>query len=259
MSYKLTKFGGVSLPGYNRESGLDTAPPLDGFVGTVLGGYDGYGTDEAPSSTPYTLTVRAVLSEETDAGQRAAIDGLRALSRTRGQLVRQADDDASEQWATARLENMVHRRITGINGYQVLEFTWLVESQWHGVEGTFSVSLGSSPYALAVENPGNRTVTDAILTITAGDAPITSVTITTTNGTHLVWTGTLAATKQLVFDSGAKSITNDGVNAYSGFGYGASHSIDDWLRLAGSMDISISYVGGGTGAIVGIAFYEGWK
>jgi hypothetical protein len=259
MSYKLTKFGGVSLPGYNRESGLDTAPPLDGFVGTVLGGYDGYGTDEAPASTPYTLTARAILSEETDAGQRAAIDGLRALARTRGQLVRQADDDSSEQWATARLEAMIHRRITGVNGYQVLEFTWLVESQWHGAEGTLSVSLGSSPYAFAVENPGNRTVTDAILTITAGDAPITSVNITTTNGTDLVWAGTLAATKQLVINCGSKGITNDGVNAYGGFSYGVAHSIDDWLRIAGSMDISITYIGGGAGPTVGIEFYEGWK
>lgn len=259
MSYKLTKFGGVNLPGYNRESGLDTAPPLDGFVGTVLGGYDGYGTDEAPSNTPYTLTVRAVLSEETDAGQRAAIDGLRALARTRGSLIRQADDDDSEQWATARLENIAHRRITGVNGYQVLEFSWLVESQWRGAEGTFSVSLGSSPYALAVENPGNRTVTDAILTITAGDGPMTMVTITTANGTHLIWTGTLAATKQLVFNCGSKSITNDGVNAYSGLSYGVGHRIDDWLRLAGSMDITITYTGSSVDATVGIEFYEGWK
>lgn len=259
MSYKLTKFGGVNLPQYNRESGLDTAPPNDGFVAAILGGYDSYGINEAPGRPPYTLTARGIVSEETDAGQRAKIDGLRALARTRGQIIRQADDDDSEQWATARLQAISHRRITGVNGYQVLEFSWLVESEWYGEELSDSVSLGSSPFTLSVENPGNRAITDAVITITAGGDPITAVTITTTNGTHLVWTGTLGANDALVFDCGAKSVTNDGANAYSGLSYGENHSIDDWLRIIGAMDIVITYTGSSVDATVGIEFYEGWK
>lgn len=259
MSYKLTTFAGVSLPGYNRESGLDPAPPTDGFANVILGGYDSYGTDEAPSRTPYTLTMRGIVSLETDADQRAAIDGLRALTRTRGQLVRQADDDDSEQWVTARLQGVTHRRITGINGYQTLEFSWLVESEWHGAAGDASDDLDGSPVTFAVENAGNRAVTDAVITVTAGDAALTAVTFTTTNGTHLVWTGTLAAGDELIFDCGAKAITNDGANAYSGLSYGASHTIDDWLRIVGAMSITVAYTGGGSGATVDIAFYEGWK
>lgn len=259
MSYKLTEFDGVALPSYNRESGLDTAPPLNGFVGTVLGGYDSYRSDMAPAAVPFQLTVRGIVSLETDADQRAAIDGLRATSRRRGRLFRQADDDDSEQWCYARLEQIPHRRITGVNGYQMLEMTFLVESEWYGESVVNTVSLGSSPYAFAVENAGNRMVNDAILTVTAGDATMTAVTITTTNGTHLVWTGTLAAGDDLIINSGSKSITNDGANAYSGLTYGASHTIDDWLRIEGSMNITIAYVGGGADAEVGIAFYEGWK
>ncbi len=259
MSYKLISFDGVDLPSYNRESGLDTAPPLDGFVGTVLGGYDSYGSDMAPASTPFSLNVRGIVSLETDADQRAAIDGLRATSRRRGRLFRQADDDDSEQWCYARLQQIAHRRITGVNGYQVLELSWLVESEWYGESIVSSVSLGSSPYAFAVENGGNRMVSDAILTVTAGDVAMTAVTITTTNGTHLVWAGTLAAGDQLIFNCGSKSITNDGANAYSGLTYGAGHTIDDWLRVEGGMNITITYTGGGAGATVAIAFYEGWK
>lgn len=258
MSYKLISFDGVDLPGYNRESGLDTAPPLDGFIGTVLGGYDSYQSDMAPMATPYPLTVRGIVSAETDADQRAAIDGLRALSRRRGQLVRQADDDDSEQVCYARLQQLAHRRITGVNGYQVLELAFLIESGWEEERPNQLENLASSPHTLSVENAGNRMVSNAVITLHADSASLTAVTLTTTNGTHLVWTGTVLAGDNLVIDCGAKSVTNDGANAYSGLSYGASHSIDDWLRIEGSMDITITYTGGGTSPTVTIAYNDGW-
>lgn len=258
MSYKLTEFDGVLLPSYNRESGLDTAPPLDGAVSTVLGGYDSYQTDMAPMATPYPLTVRGIVSAETDADQRAAIDGLRAVSRRRGQLIRVADDDDSEQFCYARLQQIAHRRITGVNGYQVLELVFLIESGWVEERPIQQEFLGGSPHVLAVENAGNRMVADAVLTVSADDANLTALTITTTNGTHLVWTGTLLAGDDLVLDCGAKAITNDGANAYSGLTYGAGHVIDDWLRIEGSMDITLTYTGGGASPEVTIAYNDGW-
>lgn len=258
MSYKLTTFNNVALPGYNRESALDTAPGLDGFIGTVLGGYDSYRSDMAPMATPYTLTVRGIVSMETDADQRAAVDGLRALGRRRAALIREADDDESEQFCYARLQQVNHRRITGVNGYQVLELAFLIESGWYEENDVQNENLSGSPFSLVVENAGNRMVNDAILTVTAGDAAITAVTITTLNGTHLIWTGTLAAGDELEFDCGAKGITNDGANAYSGLSYGSNHEIDDWLRIEGSMTITITYTGGGTGPTCSIAFNDGW-
>ncbi|HMR01773.1 MAG TPA: hypothetical protein PKA43_00215 [Candidatus Competibacter phosphatis] len=258
MSYKLTEFDGVSLPSYNRESGLDTAPPLDGFVATVMGGYDSYQTDIAPMATPYPLSVRGIVSAETDADQRAAIDGLRALGRRRGQLIRVAEDDDSEQFCYARLQQIAHRRIAGINGYQVLELVFLIESGWYEERPSQQEVMSSSPHTLSVENAGNRMVADAVLTVSADDANLTAVTLTTTNGTHLVWTGTVLAGDDLVIDCGAKSVTNDGANAYSGLSYGANHSIDDWLRVEGEMDITIAYTGGGTSPTVTIAYNDGW-
>lgn len=258
MSYKLTTFNNVDLPAYNRESGLDTAPGLDGIVATVLGGYDSWQSDIAPLATPYPLTVRGIVSAETDADQRAAIDALRACSRRRATLVRVADDDESEHWCYARLGQIGHRRITGVNGYQVLELGFIVESGWLEDKAIQYATLTGSPYLLAVENAGNRMVNDAILVITAGSAAITAVTLTTSNGTHLVWTGTLAIGDELEFDMGAKSLTNDGANAYSGLSYGASHEIDDWLRIEGEMNITITYTGGGTGSTCSIAFNHGW-
>ena len=258
MSYKLISFDNVDLPGYNRESGLDTAPPLDAFIGTVLGGYDSYQSDMAPMATPYTLTVRGLVSMETDADQRAAVDGLRATSRRRGLLVRQADDDDTEHFCYARLQQIAHRRITGVNGYQVLDLSFLVESGWEEERLAMLEALAASPHTLSVENAGNRMVSNAILTVSADDASLTAVTLTTTNGTHLVWTGTVTAGNDLVFDCGAKSITNNGANAYSGLSYGAGHTIDDWLRIEGNMDITITYTGGGAGPAVTIVYNDGW-
>lgn len=258
MSYKLIEFDGVDLPSYNRESGLDTAPGLDGFVNTVLGGYDSYQSDMAPMAIPYTLTVRGIVSLETDADQRAAIDGLRALGRRRGQLVRQADDDDSEHVCYARLQQLAHRRITGVNGYQVLELAFLIEGGWEEERPNQLEFLAPSPHTLSVENAGNRMISNAVITLHADSASLTAVTLTTTNGTHLVWTGTVLAGDNLIFDCGAKSITNDGANAYSGLSYGAGHTIDDWLRIEGSMDITITYTGGGTSPTVTIAYNDGW-
>lgn len=258
MSYKLTTFNSVDLPGYNRESGLDTAPGLDGFIGTVLGGYDSYQSDMAPMATPYTLSVRGIVSMETDADQRSAIDGLRALGRRRAQLIRQADDDDSQHFCYARLQQIGHRRITGVNGYQVLELAFLIESGWEEARPNQLENLSSSPHTLSVENAGNRMVSNAIITIHAGTSNLTAATLTTTNGTHLVWTGTLLAGDDLVINCGAKSITNDSANAYSGLTYGAGHTIDDWVRIEGTMNITITYTGGGTGATVTIAYNDGW-
>lgn len=258
MSYKLLTFDGLTLPEYNRESGLDTGPSQPGFIATINGGFDVYGAGVAPVNTPFAATMRGILSEETDAGQRTIIDALRAKARTRGKLVRQADDDDSLQWAWARLSVVGHRRVYNNRGYQTLEFAWQMESEWYADRDDQTETMDGSPYTLSVENEGNRTVANAVLTITADDANLTAVTIETTNGTHLIWAGTLLAGDDLVIDCGAKSIRNDGANAYSGLSYGSGHTIDDWLRIIGAMDITITYTGGGTDPAVTIAYNDGW-
>ncbi|MEZ4684150.1 MAG: hypothetical protein R2932_59065 [Caldilineaceae bacterium] len=257
MSYKLTSFDQLTLPTYNRESGIDTGPSQPGYLPTVNGSFDVYGADVAPVNTPFAATLRCIVSEETDAGQRAAIDALRAKARTRGKLVRQSDDTATH-WAWARLSNVQYRRPYSNRGYQILDFTWSLESEWYADRIDQEETLDGSPFTLSVENEGNRAVTNAIITITSDDASLTAVTLTTTNGTHLIWTGTVTAGNDLVIDCGAKSIKNNGANAYSGLSYGGNHSIDDWLRIVGAMDITITYTGGGSAPTVTIAYNDGW-
>jgi hypothetical protein len=258
MSYKLITFDDLTLPAYNRESGLDTGPSQPGFVPTITGGFDVYGAGVAPVNTPFSATLRAIVSEETDAAQRAAIDGLRAKARVRGKLVRQADDDLTTQWAWARLQQVSQRRVYANRGYQILEFTWAMESEWYQDKDSVLETLDGSPHAVTVENAGNRPVNNALVMVTADSASLTAVTITTTNGTHLIWTGTVLAGNSVVFDCGAKSVKNNTVNAYAGLSYGAGHTIDEWLRIEGQMDITITYTGGGTAPAVTIASADGW-
>jgi len=257
MSYKFTSFDQVTLPGYNRESGNDTGPSQPGFIPTVAGSFDVYGSDVAPVNTPFGATLRCILSEETDAGQRAAIDGLRAKARVRGKLVRQSDD-AATHYAWARLSTVQIRRVYSNRGYQIIDFAWSLESEWYEEKSDVDDTLDGSPFALSVENEGNRAVTNAVMTISADDANLTAVTLTTTNGTHLIWSGTVTTGNDLVFDFGAKSITNNAVDAYSGLTYGGNHTIDDWLRIVGAMDITITYTGGGASPTVSISFDDGW-
>lgn len=259
MSYRLTTFDGVNLPTYNKESGLDAAPALPGFVSTVAGAFDSYGVDLAPMALPHAISARGIVSADTDAGQRAAIEALRTLTRRRAKLVREADDDASEHWAWARLMSLVQRRIYNARGYQALELGFLIESGWYEDQpDDLQYPLGS-PHIMTVYNDGNRMIDDAIITFHADDAPLTALTITAPNGTHLIWTGTVATETDLVIDCGAKSILNDGVDAYSGLSYGANHTIDDWLRLEPySINITYTYTGGGNIPSINIARNRGW-
>ncbi len=258
MSYKLVAFDNLVLPTYNRESGVNAAPPLQGYIETAGGGFDSFGSGVAPASTPFPVTMRVVSSEETDAGQKAAIDALRSKIRTRGRLIRTGVADFTQHWVTARLVEVQQRTLYNSPGVQVLNFIWEASTEWVETNADVTETMTGSPYAFGVENAGNRPVRNAIITVSADDAALTAVALSTTNGTALSWTGTVAAGDSLVFDCGAKSVKNDGVNAYSGLTYDSGHTIDDWLRIAGSMDITITYTGGGSSPTATADFDDGW-
>ncbi len=114
--------------------------------------------------------------------------------------------------------------------------------------------------SVTVSNDGNGICYDAVITITAGAANITALTISTANGTDIDWTGTLTAGNALLIDCGAKSIKNNGVNAYSGFAYGGSHTANSWLELLpGDTAITIDRTGGSTDSTVRVLFREIWE
>jgi hypothetical protein len=124
--------------------------------------------------------------------------------------------------------------------------------------GNYEGNLVSSPDAFTITNQGNRRVTNVIVAIIAGNSAITAVTLTM-GSAQLTWTGTLGANKQLLIDSGSYRVTNDGANAYSGLTFGASHTIDDWLRVEpGANTLTFTWTGGGTGSHFTLNMWDGW-
>jgi hypothetical protein len=63
-----------------------------------------------------------------------------------------------------------------------------------------------------------------------------------------------------VVDCGARSIKNNGVDAYSGLTLNAGHTTAPWLRLApGSNTVTITYSGNAdASATVTFSYYDGW-
>lgn len=281
--YSYERFGTVTLPIYERESDHSPIPARVGVVGTIAGAYDTLGADDAPQELPYNVSVRGVVLEDTAAALRTTLDGLRALVGKRKNLYRRADSNDEIQWARARLVSEPMRRVQGNVLHCEVEMVFQILTPWVGADHSTWVLddgeyldtalyldeagetfTGSSPHIFTTTNGGNRVVTNPVITLTAGGASVTSVTITKvgTGGseTKIVWTGTLLTTKKLIVDCGTFTITNDGANAYSGkAAFDSNHTIAEWLRIdPGYNEITVTWVGGSTDSTVLLEYRDGW-
>ena len=280
MAYTLERFITTDLPLYNPVTDISPADAVDGMVGTIAGGYDSYGGDDAQTQIPYTLTYRTMVYAEDVSTFRALIDGFRALVRKSGRLYRRGEDDDSVQWCSARLMRLSSVRAVDDKFWQDVEFVFQAKTLWRGAdhppwvldtgemfdgglyldEAGFTETMASSPHTITVTNGGNRVVTNPVLTITAGGANITAATIAKTGETKIAWTGTLTAGNDLVVDCGKFTITNNGSNAYSGkAAFDSNHTIAEWLRIdPGDNDIDVTFTGGSTNSTVTVEFRDGW-
>lgn len=276
----LTAFGDVALPLYNSRLSGGTAPSRVATLTLADGrAYDAIGADQAEPELPYVLNYEAVNLEDTEAAHNTALAALSAMRGKRAKLYRQLlSDDEVIHWAWARLLRKGETSGVGAGSPVHLpqQFQIQVLSPWYGHDhrtwllddgeylneglflddGGFTETMASSPHTLTVTNGGNGIVRNAIITITAGSANITALTITS-GDTDIDWSGTLTAGNSLVIDCGAKSILNNGSNAYSGFAYGGSHALNGWLEIApGAVDITITFTGGSTDSTVTVEFRD---
>lgn len=279
---KLTTFGDVDLPEYNPRLGGGSAPTREATItladGTI---YDGIGASQAEAVLPYSLTYDCVAMEDDDATLQTTLAALFALRGQRLKLYRRllSDEDVIT-WAWARLMRLsMPSGPIGQTTHIPLSFQFEILSAWHGHyhttwffddgyyfddglyfdDGEFVETMASSPHVITVTNGGNATCRDGVISITAGTANISSLTIAS-GGTDIDWTGTITAGNTLVIDCGAKSVKNNGVNAYSGFAYGGSHTLNGWLELpAGDTNITITFAGGSTDSTVSVEFYDTWE
>lgn len=261
--YRLIQFGSTTLPAYDYDWVAGTADTVEALVKTVGGpAFDAYGTGDAPASMPYTLRYECVAIGATHTALRTTLDALRALRGKRQKLYRQAESDSSQHWAWARLME-IQMRNTVMNKemiWQPMLLVFQVMTGWHGTlhEESYNLTADGTTNCSA-DNNGNVAVVDAVLTITAGNADITEVTMTISSLCQFSYDGTIAAGESLVVDSGAFSILNDGSDAYADFVLGAGQSVLEWLRLQpGTSTVTIVLTGGGTGATADLDYYDGW-
>lgn len=279
---RLTQFGTYTLPLYNRRDQISTGDAGGSLTALVSGvSYDHYGTDQAPEST-MTVSASWEIIETTAAAVQTERDAIRALLGKRQRLWARTPS-GSWRFVWARLARVrMERRIEYIY-YQPVEATFEVaQPGWNGDghgapwyldagedldEGLFIDNLdqwlpSSSPLTMTVNNGGNRTVSDVILTVTAGSDSISNIRVVcTAQGVDWTYSGTVAAGDVLTVDGGARSVLNDGSNAYSGFALNAGHAVADWLRLApGNNTVVVTFSGNTSDtAIFNMTYYDGWQ
>ena len=279
--YTLKQFGTYTLP---------VAAPSEtvGAGGTAMamaydlpggGAFDSL-RDDCAQFGARELTKTAIVYAATSSAAITAYRALQANVGKRDRLYRVWLDGTTQEWVDARLIAVDAER-TIANRYNLdVTMRFLVYSpywrskvavgEWYLDDGELlntglvldstatTYTLDTSPKTITITNGGNAIVTDCRINIDAGSADITAVTISTSEA-DMDYTGTLTAGDELVIDCGAYLVTNDGTNDRANFSLGASHTINEWLRLnPGANNITITLTGGSTDSQITFGYYNGW-
>lgn len=279
MSYtRLVRFSTVDLPELDPKWDPGTAPAVDRTLRTAGGFHDADGTGRAEAALPYERSYACVVTETDAVTLRATVTALRGLSRKRAKLWREQVDDGDREWCWARLLTVPMEQATYLA--QAVELRFLILSPWQGVrhssgwvlddgevlddglylDETGKYTLSSSPKAITLAN-GDAPVRDVTITITAGGAAITALTVANaTASCKWAYTGTIASGKKLIMQAGIKALKNDGVDAYGAdFALdGAAHLSPWWFELApGNNAVTVTFTGGSTDSTITFEYCEG--
>lgn len=260
--YRLYSFDGVTLPDARSEFDGDTAQAWLGAVALPGGAlaFDSLGSGRAPLVAPYVLEYSSVVSAASLGSLESTLSTWRGKVGTRGLLRRRLLSAATYQDITARLvEITMPVRPAATHGKQ-LKLIWrfqVLEESWRASSATTSSNtLGASPKTIALGNSGNAVVRDMVVTITPKTADITALTVAISGTAEWTFSGTIVMNKSLVVDCGARTVRNDGVDAYSSFALTANHKSSDWLPLApGLSSVVVTKTGGSTDGNALFSYY----
>lgn len=279
---RLTQFGTYVFPLYNKRD-LVSVGDTGGTLLKLPGGgaYDAYGTDPAPEGIREVSTEFEIIETTT-----AAVQTQRDMIRARAGLWRRLwahFPDGSDRWAWARMSKVRMERRREYLFYQPVGLTFEIKDPgWNGTghgatwyldagqyldaglyldyDDTITLDDGTPPQSTTatITNGGNRTVTNAILSIRAAGNPISAITLVC-GSCDWTFSGSVAAGKVLTIDTGTRSVRNDGADAYSSFTLNAGHTVADWLQLAaGANSVTITYTCAGAASTLTPTFYDGW-
>jgi len=263
MSYWYTKFGSTTIAQVSPVHDI-SLPSQSNGIETIGGAVDPYGTAQAPIAVPYTITVKGEEIANTLATLAAKFQALRPLVGKRDKLYRSLDGTSGTQWAWARLVAMQASR----DGDRQLAVPYTMRFDiysrvWNGTAVITSAALSTEPSTvLTVYNAGDADIRNPVVTITAATNAITNITLLANSETSLSWAGTLASAKSLVIDCGAKTIKNDGADAYSGVTFNAGHTVAYWLGIGATATttITVTRTAGGSDVVgkVKVSYYAGY-
>lgn len=264
MGYWITKFGTTTLSSCSPVQDVGMPAANAPGVETPGGAVDALGTGRAGIGLPYDLTVRGETVQSDFATMKTAYYKLRGLYGKRDKLYRKPDGTTATEWVNARLVGIQAQR----DGDRQLAVPYTLRFQvyspvWNGTSVVTSAALGTEPTTeIALYNGGNAAVRNPVITITASTNAITNVTLSANSETSLSWAGTLASAKSLVIDCGARTIRNDGADAYSGVTFNAGHTVSYWVSLGatGTTTLTVTRTAAGSDVVgkVKVEYSEGW-
>lgn len=263
MAYVIERFGvswatAAVLPLLEGSQPQGVGPVGSSLVALPGGGaYDWRGADQAPMA-PEVLRARGVWVANSVTDMETKLAALKALCGRRDRLWR--SNGTTQHWRMARLLEVKSDLEAGLAADALMELLFeAMPGPWSGVARTVNTSLDSSPKTVPCTNGGNRRITNAVVTITAAGTAITTARVRVSGVSDFQWQGSLAVGQSLVIDCGARTIRNNGVNAYSGLSYLSGHVVSDWLRLEpGANSVEVYRTGGSVASTVQITFSDGW-
>lgn len=285
--YRLIRFGAQTLEFYNQvDSAIGSGAAPVAYSPLPEGGsFDLYGGQQKhPGSVERSITRR--LQRGTVADLTDLYMTLLSLRGRREKLYRRtASGDI--HWMYARLAEVAAVRDYQLTRYPTIQDVDLrfvcQELWWRGDYGgtwyldsgesldtglaldsaeeyplsasptTFSISVGSA------SDPGRAPVRAMRITIKAGTASMSNITITRSGGEVLQFVGTIPANQSLLIDTGSMQVTVNGVDAYDSLVFEPTADMASWFALQpGANQVTVTFTGGGTGRQIEFSYYEGW-
>lgn len=195
--------------------------------------WDPLGSADAPPRFPREIAFSGEIVEAVVATARTAYDTLLGMRGRLGTLWR-INDAGDEQWCTARCTAVRATRDRRNVLYLPVEIVFSAQTLWQGETITTETStlMGQvEPQSVVVGNDGNATQRDVEVTITVLGGSLSWISLRRPAISGIRYDGTMDTGDVLVFDCGAKTVTFNGADAYSGFSFTADQAQDDWLPL----------------------------
>lgn len=284
--FLLTRFGSTLLPTRLPSSDAGTGESLDSIAPLPDGNkFDYWGSGQVPrGDVPITHIGKIVGTSTGDAV--AQFRALRALRGQRAKLYRtlQTEDGEAVEWCWARCLAIVATHERQNIRHQLVELQFKMLSPiWYGAthgyvwtfdDGEFfddglyfdpvadtTFPLTGTSTNITVPNDGNAIVRNPIITVTAAGSNITYLRITAADiDADLEFNGVIAVGQSLVIDCGAKSVKNNGVDAYDDFNLEVLHAAQGWMPLApGDNDMTVQRTGGNSSSSINFRYNDGWE